>query len=121
MLSRYTAPVALLSIGLVAVTLGAVRAAPPDPVLRRAREAVGRGIEYLHRTQETDGSWGHYPATTALAVSGLLRNGKTETNDPAVANGVQFILKSVQPNGSICSLANPAIALPNYNTCLAVM
>ena len=85
-------------------------------------EAGGyKGIAYLHRTQETDGSWGHYPATTALALSGLLRNGKTEANDPAVARGVQFLVKSVQPNGAIFSNANPAMALPNYNTCLAVM
>lgn len=106
---------------LVIGSVANVQAAPPDPVLAKAKQAVSRGIDYLHHTQETDGSWGHYPATTALALSGLLRNGKTETNDPAVARGTQFLLKAAQPNGSICSNANPAIALPNYNTCLAIM
>jgi squalene-hopene/tetraprenyl-beta-curcumene cyclase len=111
----------VLAAGVAATALGSVQAAPPDPVLQKARTAVSRGIEYLHRTQETDGSWGHYPATTALAISGLLRNGKTETSDPAVARGVQFLVRSAQPNGAIYSNANPALALPNYNTCLAVM
>ncbi len=111
----------ILSAAVIAAMMGIAHAAPPDAAVQRAQHAVARGIEYLHRTQETDGSWGHYPATTALALSGLLRNGKSETNDPAVARGVQFLLRSVQPNGSICSTANPAIELPNYNTCLAVM
>lgn len=118
---------ALAGIASVAVLGGccALMAAPaaaaPDPVMQKARQAVARGIEYLHRTQETDGSWSHYPATTALALSGLLRNGKSEANDAVVAKGVQFLMRSVQPNGGIYSNANPALALPNYNTCLAVM
>src|SRR5689334_21882215 len=95
-----------LGVSTVLAVQAMTQAAAPDPVLQRAKQAVIRGIEYLHRTQETDGSWGHYPATTALALSGLLRNGKTETNDPAVARGVQFLVKSVQPNGGIYSNAN---------------
>src|SRR6266568_2064961 len=110
-----------LSVAVVLAVAAIAHAAPPDPTMQKAKQAVSKGIEYLHRTQETDGSWGHYPATTSLALSGMLRNGKTETNDPAVAKGVQFLLKSAQLNGGIYSNANPAIALPNYNTCLAVM
>src|SRR5947207_1012699 len=110
-----------LAAGAILAAAAVTHAAPPDPGMQKAKQAVGRGIEYLHRTQETDGSWGHYPATTSLALSGMLRNGKTESNDPAVARGVQFLLKSAQPNGGIYSNANPAMALPNYNTCLAVM
>ncbi|HLJ56446.1 MAG TPA: hypothetical protein VKT77_15515 [Chthonomonadaceae bacterium] len=107
--------------GAMLATLPVARAAAPDATMQKARQAIGRGIEYLHRTQETDGSWQHYPATTALALSALLRNGKTENNDPAVAKGVQFLIRSVQRNGGIYANANAAIALPNYNTCLAVM
>jgi len=112
---------ASFTVVLAAAALTAANGAPPDPAIQRAKQAVVKGIEYLHRTQETDGSWGHYPATTSLALSGLMRNGKTETNDPAVRNGVQSLLKSVQPNGSICTKSNPAIELPNYNTCLALV
>jgi len=110
-----------LAATLLFAQIGIAHAAPTDSTMQKARQAVSKGIAYLHKTQEVDGSWGHYPATTALALSGLLRNGKTETNDADVAKGIQYLIKSAQPDGSICSKANPAIALPNYNTCLAVM
>lgn len=95
--------------------------AAPDPVVTKARQAVSKGLAYLKRVQEPDGSWSRYPATTALALSAFLRNGRTETKEPAVARGIQYLLRSVKPNGAIYSDANPATALPNYNTCLAVM
>jgi squalene-hopene/tetraprenyl-beta-curcumene cyclase len=100
---------------------GAAVSAQKDAVFARARQSVSRGLAYLRNTQETDGSWSHYPATTALALSGFLRNGKTELNEPAVAKGVQFILKSVKPSGAIFASGNPATELPNYNTCLCAM
>lgn len=98
-------------------------AAPPPIRAQQAkwRRAVGRGEAYLRRTQETDGSWSEYPATTALAVSALLRGGHTEVADPDMARGVRFILRSVQPDGGIYSTANAATALPNYNTSLCAM
>jgi squalene-hopene/tetraprenyl-beta-curcumene cyclase len=71
--------------------------------------------------QETNGSWSDYPATTALAVSAFLRNGRTELSEPSVAKGIKYILQSVKPNGAIYSTANPATALPNYNTSLCLM
>jgi squalene-hopene/tetraprenyl-beta-curcumene cyclase len=112
--------VAVLLLPLLTVT--PVMAAPPrDPAMARARQAVERGVDYLKRVQETDGSWDHYPATTALALAGLLRNGHTELNDPAVRRGVQFLLRSVKPNGAIYDDRDPNTALPNYNTSLALM
>ena len=89
--------------------------------LTKARQAVAKGLEYLRKTQETDGSWGHYPATTALALSAFLRNGRTELSDPAVASGLKFLTRAAKPNGAIYSDANPALALPNYNTSLALV
>ncbi|HLK60847.1 MAG TPA: prenyltransferase/squalene oxidase repeat-containing protein [Chthonomonadaceae bacterium] len=95
--------------------------AKSDATMQKAQQAVARGMDYLRRTQEKDGSWSEYPATTALAVTGFLRNGKTELNEPAVAKGIKYILRATKPNGAIYSDANPATALPNYNTCLCVM
>ncbi len=90
--------------------------------LLKARQAVAKGLDYLRKTQETDGSWGHYPATTALALSAFLRNGRTELGDPAVAKGLQFLTRSAKPNGAIYSdVLGPSLALPNYNTSLAVV
>ena len=60
----------------LAITLAACTVAPtlqaqtkPDASQMTAKKSVQRGIDYLKRTQEADGSWGHYPATTALALS----------------------------------------------------
>jgi squalene-hopene/tetraprenyl-beta-curcumene cyclase len=87
----------------------------------RARVAVKRGVQYLKQVQESDGSWSHYPATTALALIALQRNGYSAHSDPAVARGVRFLLKLQQPNGSICNPSDPNTALPNYNTALSLM
>jgi len=106
---------------LTAVT-GRQRAeSAPDPAQTRAKASVEKGLGYLRSTQEKDGSWGEYPATTALAVSAFLRNGKTELTEPAVARGIHYVLQSVKPDGSIYSDANAATALPNYNTAIALM
>jgi squalene-hopene/tetraprenyl-beta-curcumene cyclase len=110
-----------LAAALLVGTQSMGQIAPSDSLRPKVQQAVNKGMDYLRRTQETDGSWSHYPATTALAVSALLRNGRTELNDPAVAKGVKFILGAVKPNGGIYSDGNPAQALPNYNTCLAIM
>ncbi len=124
---RYTMKLLIKStqINLVLLTL-AVNCIPAAASLSgdrkaQAKNSVQSGINYLHRVQEIDGSWSHYPATTALAVSALLRNEQKEASDRSVAKGIQYILRSVKPNGAIYSDANPATALPNYNTSLCLM
>lgn len=88
----------------------------------KVRTAIAKGLDYLRKTQETDGSWNKYPATTALALSAFLRNGRTERTDPALAKGLQFLTRSAKPNGSIYSdVLGPALALPNYNTSLSMV
>jgi squalene-hopene/tetraprenyl-beta-curcumene cyclase len=88
---------------------------------KQATGAVNKGLAFLKSIQEEDGSWGKYPAITALAVSAFLRNGRTEAKEPAVAKGIQYIIHSAKPNGAIYSDADPATALPNYNTALCLM
>lgn len=117
---RFTARL-LSALFVICLPAWAQAAPPKDPVLTRARQAVARGVAYLKSVQETDGSWEHYPATTALALAGLLRNGHNERNDPAVTKGVQFLLRSVKSNGAIYDDRDPNTALPNYNTSLALM
>lgn len=107
--------------GAILVGAGIAAQAAPDTALVAARAAVNRGLDYLRHIQEKDGSWGEYPATTALAVAAFLRNGKTELKEPAVARGIQFLLKQIKPNGAIYSDVDPARALPNYNTALSLM
>ena len=111
-----------------AITLGALagaslplHAAPADATLQQAKQAVSKGLAYLKSVQEPDGSWGRYPATTALALAAFLRNGQTEQREAAVEKGVKYILQSVKPDGGIYSDADPQLALPNYNTSLCML
>ena len=111
----------LALVGIITNTCSQVQAAPPDPAIVQARQAAEKGLDYLRKVQEPDGSWSSYPATTALALAAFLRNGRTELKEPAVAKGVQYLLHAAKPNGAIYSDANPATALPNYNTALCLM
>ncbi len=65
--------------------------------------AVGRGIEYLRRTQEADGSWFgrwgvNYIYGTWQALVGLRTVG-VAADDPAVVNGAKWLLAHQQPCG----------------------
>ncbi len=110
----------VLCPGLLASVSPAAYAAPPASA-PSIETSVSKGFAYLRATQEKDGSWSHYPAITALALAAFLRNGKTEVTEPAVAKGVQFILRAAKPSGAIYTAGNPAMELPNYNTCLCLM
>lgn len=111
----------VLTLALAALSAMPVLAAPPAPVVAQTKQSVEKGLNYLRSVQEEDGSWSHYPATTALAVTAFLRNGRTEAKDPSVAKAIRFLLQNVKPNGAIYSDANPSTALPNYNTCLVMV
>jgi squalene-hopene/tetraprenyl-beta-curcumene cyclase len=112
-------------IALALLTLVGMRpvaqADPQNDFRKQGQQAVAKGMAYLRAVQEEDGSWNDYPATTALAVTALLRNGRTELNEPGIAKGIRYILRHVKPNGAIYSDADPATALPNYNTSLCLM
>jgi squalene-hopene/tetraprenyl-beta-curcumene cyclase len=112
----------ILSLGLaasVAQPLGAAsKTAIPKPKAD-VRAAVARGVAYLKGTQGADGAWQHYPGVTSVATLGLLRSGLTE-RDPAVKKAVAYLISKAKPNGAIFDDSNPATALPNYNTALAM-
>jgi squalene-hopene/tetraprenyl-beta-curcumene cyclase len=108
----------LLAAALLTFPLQSTFARPPA---QGTQQAVQRGLDYLRKSQKKDGSWSEYPAITALAVSSFLLNGRTEKNEPAVARGVQFILRFAKPNGSICIQGSPAVAMPSYNTSLCAI
>jgi squalene-hopene/tetraprenyl-beta-curcumene cyclase len=114
-----TTNAALLAAAALLIFAGQlVLAMPPAP---GPQMSVDRGLDFLRKAQKKDGSWSEYPAITALAVSGFLLNGRTEQNDPAVAKGVQFILRFAKPNGSICIPGAPSVAMPSYNTSLCAI
>jgi len=84
---------------------------------RAGDKAIDRGIAYLRRTQEADGSWFgrwgvNYIYGTWQALMGLTAVGVPH-DDPAIVAGVQWLIAHQQPSGgwgeSADSYADPAL------------
>lgn len=92
------------------------KATGPDPAVYQ--RTVDRGIQFLLAGQAPDGSFSKRAGigVTALAVTALLRHGKTP-NDPAVAKSLKYLADNVRADGSI---APDRSMIPNYETCLAI-
>ena len=85
----------------------------PDGVTKDTRRAIDRGLNFLTREQNKDGSWrtgggfGSYPvAMTGLAGLALVGSGSTPVRGPYAKNvrrAVNFCLSQQQPNGLIAS------------------
>lgn len=101
---------ALLVACLVGALLGAgaVQAAPPrTPV----DDAVDRALEFLHRTQGTDGGWRagrvqKNAAVTGLAVMAFLSAGHVPGEGvygEAIERGIRWVLSAQLPNGLIAT------------------
>ena len=103
---------------LMALAAAQVHAQEVDPALYE--ETVSQAIEYLTtQGQADDGSYSSYagPGLTALAVTGILENGRSP-DDPAVAKSLEYLEEFVQDDGGIYG---PGSRFPNYETCICVM
>ncbi|NNM84648.1 MAG: hypothetical protein HKL96_02665 [Phycisphaerales bacterium] len=80
-------------------------------------EVLARGLGYLVKHQEPNGSWlGEVgPAVTALAVKALVQGG-LPMSSPAVARGMKFIESTREPDGGFY-VHN---LLQNYNTSIVL-
>ena len=90
----------------------------------KALEMIGNSIDYLRAQQdEQTGGWAvpqeegrpHLPAITGLVVSGMLMDPGIDMHDPAVARGVDYMLRFLQADGGIYDGI-----LASYNTSIAV-
>ncbi|MBI4718625.1 MAG: terpene cyclase/mutase family protein [Planctomycetes bacterium] len=101
--------VVVRSAPLAAQSPAAVRL--PPGVTPETKEAIDRGLAYLARTQERQGSWsnrggfGEYPvAMTGLAGVALLMDGNSTTQGryaPQVDRAVNFLLRCTTSSGLI--------------------
>ncbi|NLE39612.1 MAG: terpene cyclase/mutase family protein [Pirellulaceae bacterium] len=110
--------------GLILLGAGRSEAASPSeragPEPARLASIVERGAGYLtEHGQAEDGSFSGFTGSgiTALATTALLRSGRT-ANDPAVARGLEYLEKCVQPEGGIHGERS---RLANYETCVAML
>jgi len=85
---------------------------------KEAEHSIEFGLKWLEKNQLTDGSWGHYPAMTALAVTAFLKSpqGYSEETSLPVTQGIRFILGCQQPDGGIY-----IDDLAGYNTAISLL
>ena len=110
--------------------LGEGKLLPPG-VTPKIELAIKRGLDYLARTQNRDGSWrsaggyGTYPvAMTALAGTALICSGSTTTRGPyavKVRRAVDFVLRSSMSNGLISNLQEEARPMYGHGFSLIFM
>ena len=96
-----------------------------ESLKREALAAIQRSVNFFTDKQKPDGSWCQHPAITGLVCMALNNSGAKELvgiRKAAVDKGREFILKYVQPDGSIW-LAGREQEYPNYTTaiCLATL
>ena len=85
----------------------------------KASDLITRGVNFLRRSQDDDGSFSAHagPGITAVCTAALLRNG-IPASDPAVADGLTYLLKHVRDDGGIYAEGS---RYRNYETSLAVL
>ncbi len=86
--------------------------AQPAPAARPVTDSEKKGIDYLLKVQEKDGSWMPQvgPAVTALITKALLQSGRTPNDEP-VKKALEFIETMKQKDGGYYKDTNP-----NYNS-----
>lgn len=92
----------------------------PDEIRHQAGQAVDKGIDYLRRVQNPDGSFGDADfraPITGLVIAAVLRTGHRTTSDPTVERGIAFLAARFQPDGGI----DAAGGNRNYSTAIALM
>ena len=85
---------------------------------KEAEHSIDFGLKWLEQNQQSDGSWSHYPAITALAATAFLKSpkGYTEQNNFALSKAMEFILHCQQKDGGIY-----VDDLAGYNTAICLM
>ncbi|MCU0704395.1 MAG: terpene cyclase/mutase family protein [Fimbriiglobus sp.] len=107
----------LALVGLAAcVPLAVAQEKKPQVIdQKRVDDSIARGLEYLRKTQNADGSWasqgGMYPTTmTGMAGLALLMEGSTCREGKyaeQISKAVDWYLKRSQPNGLLGTPQNP--------------
>jgi len=115
----------LTFLAVLSLALNAFAAELPSQdisLLKEVDRAQARGLDWLAKQQESDGSWRHHPAITGLAVTAFLRSGQPLSADQqtAVNRAIAFILTNVRTNGAIYG-ANRIDQYPNYSTAICIM
>ena len=92
----------------------------PDTLVKESCSSIRRGVSYLLKKQQKDGSWIHHPAVTGLCLMAIKNSGiDTPEAKQAIKKGKAFILKFVQKDGSIW-MKGQEREYPNYTTAVSL-
>lgn len=88
-----------------------------DAHWQKANQTIVKGLAYLRKHQNKDGSWTPRPgpAVTGLIVRAMLQRPNIGPNDPTVKKAIAYILSKAKPSGAIDSGI-----LANYNTSICI-
>ncbi len=93
-----------------------------ESLVREGAASIRRGVEFLLSKQMPDGSWCDQPAITALACLALHNSHPSDNAEKvkeAIEKGRLYILKFVQPDGSIWP-AGRQREFPTYTTSIVL-
>lgn len=94
----------------------------PETLIREGIMSVSRGVDFLLKKQNSDGSFCDDPAITALCMMAIDRAGEAVPEgkrNAAVNKARSYILKFVQKDGSI-QIPGRRRAYPTYSTAIAL-
>jgi len=100
----------LLAVPAASAMASAPAQAPADPLEDRIDEAIERGLEYLRRTQSSNGSWryghtfNHRLGITCLCGLALLENG-VPRDDPAIQAALPVVLELAEGSNQTYDLS----------------
>jgi len=107
-----------LVLGLLVVLSGTAK--EPTPTWD---EIVDKTIAYYRKTQAKDGSWGAKlsPGVTGIVLTGLLKTGKLNKDDPMIEAALSYIESLVDPKSGHLAGKGAGVKLQNYVTAVNVM
>src|SRR5262249_31463711 len=86
-------------------------------------DTVDKAVAYFRKTQSPDGSWGgkQNPGITGIVVTGLLRTGKVNANDPMIDKALKYIESLIDPKTGHIAGKGARNGLLNYVTSVNVL
>ena len=98
-------------------------AGTPSPDLKQWNTMVDKAVDYLKRSQASDGTWSlkSSPGITGVVLTGLLQSGKVGPKDPTVERALKAIEGMVNRKAGHIAGKDPKPQLQNYVTSVNVM
>ncbi len=107
----------------LAVTLACLAARGQGADAKKWDSLVDKGLGYLRKAQEADGSWAGQksPGITGIVLTGALESGRLAADDPMAEKALKYIESLINPKAGHIAGNSPRVQLQNYVTCVNIM